>query len=654
MKKLILTLVLIGITIANLQAQEAPAKAAFAAGDYTAAIKLYQAAIATASSSTQEASLSQAMKYAQMCSDLLQRANNAYTKGEYGTAKSLYQRILNYNSFDKYAEQRVEACSKQISIEAYERKLQDDSQKALKNGSVEALKAYIATYPNSEHTPLFKYIVGENDSLLKEEEIVTYIKIGDLFSAAQNKSSAQQWYDKAASLGNAEALYKKALTYDDLTSKQVVSLLALSYAGGYKQALDKFNEYPTDKWQYDELVAKRLYDNLCKYKTDFYALVYVYENREYYSLDKLNLDYYIRNHPFLKDVKRTPYNDNLIYQFAKILEDVKVNPKMVMEVAAMKGNVDAVEWLFNNSFSLTTSEMSAYRCYFNTYNLNYLADYYEAYVKYLKGQDMSLEDWKKMSLVSILDRHEFLLSRSFVTYASDKDCIKNVRMSINRYDSKSWDRNFILEMKRLSYKYYTPTRAKKIVKILSKLPVKNGVYDKTASPTYKFVKLGYCDNRHRYRQQVFKEKLWGGSALTGSNQYNDQIIIDCIRSRFGGELVIKSPGTAMSKEGSTTFHISVIGDRKLGISVSGITGNRISFSNPMLTVTLKNGRFSASREDLRSGRYEYFSGFLELSEKRLEFHVNYETTTCTHFSAMGAIAIPSTSNSSSNKSSRKR
>lgn len=681
MKKLISILALIVATIANLQAQEVPAKAAFVAGDYTAAIKLYQAAIATASSSTQEASLSQAMKNAQVCLDLLQRANNAYNRGEYSKAKSLYQKILNYNSSDKYAEQRVSSCSKQILIAANKRKQQSDCQKALKDGRVDALKTYITSYPNSEQSKLFEYILYKNDSLPNEKEIATYIKIGDLFSVAKNKSSAQLWYDKAASLGNAEALYKKALTYDDLTSQQVRSLLALSYAGGYKEALDKLNEYPKDKWHYDESAAKQLYNNLCKYKTDLYAIVYVYENKEYYNLNKLNLDYYIRYHPFLKDVKGVSYNNNLIYQFAKILEGIKVNPKMVMEVAAMKGNVDAVEWLFNNSVSLTASERLAYKCYLDTYNSNDQADYYEAYVKYLKDQDMTLEDWGNMGQLSIIDRHELLLSRSFDTrYTSDKYCFKSIKLLINRYNSQPWDSNVISEMKRLSYKY-VPKRAKKIVKILSKLSLKEGVYNKTASPTYNFVKLGYCNNRHKYTQQVTKEKLWGDSATTAratsnmkiaqsgansgstkysssssttsaSNQSNDQKIIDCIRSRFGGQLIIKSSGTAISKDGETTFHISVIGDRTLGITVSGETGHAVSFSNRMLALTLKNGNLSASSNDLRSCRYISFFGSLELSEKGLECFVSYTTAAYASFSAIKTFAI--TSKSSSKKSSRKR
>ena len=91
MKRIFLLLAFVITAVSAAQAQKAPAKAAFMAGDYATAMKLYQAALATAGNSSEQADLSVEMRNARICADLLQRANRLYVNGQYKEAKKSYQ-----------------------------------------------------------------------------------------------------------------------------------------------------------------------------------------------------------------------------------------------------------------------------------------------------------------------------------------------------------------------------------------------------------------------------------------------------------------------------------------------------------------------------------------------------------------------------------
>lgn len=115
MKRIILTLIIFVLALFKGTAQEGAAKSALAEGDYQAAIKLYQVAIATCNNESKSADLYNSITNAQKCEELLGQANQAYKKKKYSEAKKLYQSILKYNPSDKFSKKRVSLCSNNTS-----------------------------------------------------------------------------------------------------------------------------------------------------------------------------------------------------------------------------------------------------------------------------------------------------------------------------------------------------------------------------------------------------------------------------------------------------------------------------------------------------------------------------------------------------------
>ena len=115
MKKIILTLIIFVLALFRGTAQENAAKSAMAEGDYQAAIKLYQVAIATCNDESKSADLYNSITTAQKCEELLIQADEAYKKKKYSEAKKLYQSILKYNPSDKFSKKRVSLCSNNTS-----------------------------------------------------------------------------------------------------------------------------------------------------------------------------------------------------------------------------------------------------------------------------------------------------------------------------------------------------------------------------------------------------------------------------------------------------------------------------------------------------------------------------------------------------------
>ena len=115
MKRIILTLIIFVLALFKGTAQEGAAKSALAEGDYQAAIKLYQVAIATCNNENKSADLYNSITNAQKCEELLGQANEAYKKKKYSEAKKLYQSILKYNPSDKFSKKRVSLCSNNTS-----------------------------------------------------------------------------------------------------------------------------------------------------------------------------------------------------------------------------------------------------------------------------------------------------------------------------------------------------------------------------------------------------------------------------------------------------------------------------------------------------------------------------------------------------------
>lgn len=643
MKRIFLLLAFVITAVSAAQAQKAPAKAAFMAGDYATAMKLYQAALATAGNSSEQADLSVEMRNARICADLLQRANRLYVNGQYKEAKKSYQEILSYNGSDKFAAQRVEACNRQINQIAIRQQDKGKFNAALKKGSAEALKAYIASSTNNKNAAIAKDILARYDSAVNEKDNAVYMEYGDLFSAAGNRAVARNWYDRAASFGNAEALYKKAMTYDDLTSDEAVSLFALAYAGGYEKAYVQISNSQEYKKVGPE-VFERLYNGLCKYKTDIQAFVYVFENQIYYNLDSLNLKHHAQNHLTQFNPHNSHYDDNMIYQLGMTLESMNINPQLLMEFAASQGNINAVEWMCNHSTSMSPEESKAYKLYMESISFNeYKKEGFDAYIKYLKGEKLTRHDWWEINLsyyTFALERHEQLLAKSFGY--NNKTGYKYLKNYIKAHKNEVWDSNVIAYITQ-NIAEYSPKYAKKIIKQLSKLNTKSGIYDKKNNATYKLVAAGYYDNQHKYVPQIEKETKWiyrlSGSYTLDSNVITssdlmtrkDHEVMNFIYSH-GGRLVLSGTGTGISKDGSTMIVISAKGNNRIVVSVSGVTGRGVEFTNRPLTLYCNNGSFSAKSAELRYARYSSFSVSMSMNNGSLMCYVSYVTASYARYS----------------------
>lgn len=501
MKRILVVTLFFLYSFSNIFAQEGPAKAAFAAGDYSAAVQLYQVALSTTNEDNQ-ASISKAIEKAKKCINLLKQGDAEYLDRKFESAKSTYLSVLKYNPDDKYAKSRVNLCDNQIIAAANKLKEDAELKEALKDGQMSSLQAFVDKYPQNSKSQLLSAIIKNYDLSLDKKKTSDYILWGDLYFEAGNRISAQLWYDRACTFGSTEALYKKALTYDDITAIEPLSLLVLSSVEGYEPAKDKLIAIKGDN-KYDTEVAKRLYKHLCNYRSSLESYVYLYENRGYYPIDRLELADVAKEHyRNLTTINKMKDDDNLIYHFATIIEKVNMEPKQLYQLAASKGNIDAVRWIYNQEKnSLNAEGRRAYENFLEDFN----NEMYKSYLKYLKGDEMSSRDWSRVGIYDY-DKHEELLSRSFsMNYNYE---VKSFKKFIKRYNDTPWDKDVVDYIKQ-KVAYYSPEYSKRILKIISKLNTSENQYDIAGNPTYKMVKAGYTENPHAYIKSVSRElQLW--------------------------------------------------------------------------------------------------------------------------------------------------
>lgn len=117
---------------------------------------------------------------------------------------------------------------------------------------------------------------------------------------------------------------------------------------------------------------------------------------------------------------------------------------------------------------------------------------------------MSSRDWSRVDIYDY-DKHEELLSRTLSM--SFKYQVKYFKSFLSRNDATTWDKDVVDYIKQ-KVAYYSPEYSKKIIKRISKLKTAENQYDITQNPTYEFIKGGYCDNPHSYKQPIKTEKLW--------------------------------------------------------------------------------------------------------------------------------------------------
>lgn len=159
-----LLLVITSICICNqVLAQESAARRAFAAGDYSSAVQLFQAAIATANDTALVESLTSSMNKARSCATLLQRANSTYKQGAYAEARANCMKLLAINPSDSNARSLSRLCDGQLA-KAAERAADNKLWAEVESSNdISAYKNYLAKYPTGIHAGEARDFVAEED-----------------------------------------------------------------------------------------------------------------------------------------------------------------------------------------------------------------------------------------------------------------------------------------------------------------------------------------------------------------------------------------------------------------------------------------------------------------------------------------------------------
>lgn len=533
MKRLCLILLVIfaNMSVSYSQTSDASriARTAFLQGDYAEAVNWYKSAINLTDNPQEKTLLNQSLLLAQSCAANLKHANILFSRGEYLSAKSAYQKLLNANPSDVYAKQRISLCGQKWR-EASDRHRRDAKYKAtLQKGDAESIKEFLKLYPNDDARNLLTFMLLDGDQiadslmnvalsrkqdtwsdedLIKEFEslfVQSSVSAGDAFFEVGNRDLAKLYYQMAASYGNAESLYKLALCYDDISKPEPRNLLAISAAGNCSAAskeLDKLtSQYP--KLKYDKKVAKRLYDNLSLCRTNIKSALYVYENIDNYAIDKSIIEYHIEcKDGIILELNGMIYGDQLLYQLGLALYKLHKDPMPAMRASAKMGNIAAIKWIADKS-----KDAEYLRCY----KISQIQGAkYRAYIKYLKGQTMTPDDWFEMNLSygMSLNKNEELLSLVKSNALTDKYFFKSLKKLLA--DNECWDAEIVNEL--LAFNYTIASgRVAKLRKILSKVKTRRGMYNKQSSPVYRLAKIGCYDNLHEYRPQITKETLWTGT-----------------------------------------------------------------------------------------------------------------------------------------------
>ena len=157
-----LLLVITSICICNqVLAQESAARRAFAAGDYSSAVQLFQVAIATANDTALVESLTSSMNKARSCATLLQRANSAYKQGAYVEARANCMKLLAINPSDSNARSLSRLCDGQLA-KAAERATDNKLWAEVESSNdISAYKNYLAKYPTGIHAGEARDFVAE-------------------------------------------------------------------------------------------------------------------------------------------------------------------------------------------------------------------------------------------------------------------------------------------------------------------------------------------------------------------------------------------------------------------------------------------------------------------------------------------------------------
>lgn len=520
MKRFILIAVLLVSAVTFSYAQESAAKRAFTAGDYSAAVELYQAAIATSGTNS---ALSSGLEQAKKCASLKKKADAAYSSGSYKTAQQNYQAILKLNPSDSYARGRISKCS-QLQTAARKaaeaKKSQPELDAALTAGTPEALKAFAEKFPKDPHSKMFLdycNILGRKGyTILTPSDVAVCRSMGKILKSP----ACDVAFDMAISYCDVEAMYVKATTKLSQTKSSsdimwMMNLLKLSSLGGYEPAKTAYENYLQKNWResagIDFSKILDILKNCDKQTSKALDALIICENLDFIS-DKSVLKRRIRTFLMSVEAALNTCDDNqLFYAQAELYPSDGLKEKM-LRIAAQKGNRDAILALSSLPGQSKTDKAILNAIYKNDeeYGLGNLG--FKEYVKYLKGGNVGWRaySWLRsttwtyvsdcMQLFGENDperimRHEWLYISCVIfnkMYKYGDVYYNDIVTILKKYDGNTWDRNMI--RKCIDLMPADGKNAKKARKKLNALMTKPNLYDISENPMRAYALNGYFDN----------------------------------------------------------------------------------------------------------------------------------------------------------------
>ena len=525
MKRFLLIAVLLFSAVTFSYAQESAAKRAFTVGDYSAAVELYQAAIATAGTNS---ALSSGLDTAKKCASLKKKADAAYSNGSYRTAQQNYQAILKLNPSDSYVRGRISKCTQlQAAAEAKAaeaKKSQPELDAALAAGTPEALRAFAQKFPKDSHSKMFldySNILGrKGHTILTPSDVEVCRSMGKILKSP----ACDVALDMAISYCDLEAMYVKATTKLEQTKSSsdivwMMNLLKLSSVGGYEPAKAAYENYLKKDWRESAGIDfSKILDILknCDKQTSKALDGLTICNDLGFISDKSVLNRRIRTFLMSVDAVLSTCGDNQLYWAQVDLNSSDGLKKMMLRIAAQKGNKDAILALSLLPGQSKTDKAILNAIYKNEEGYGLGNTGFKEYVKYLKGgipniQGIAYSWLYSTTCTSLSDcmqlfgendperimRHEWLyiscviFNERYGRYGNGfyYDGIVTV---LKKYSDKTWDRDLVrkcINLMPAEGKY-----AKKARKKLNALVTKPYLYDISENPMKAYALNGYFDN----------------------------------------------------------------------------------------------------------------------------------------------------------------
>lgn len=588
MKRFLLIAVLLVSAVTFSYAQESAAKRAFTAGDYSAAVELYQAAIATAGTNS---TLSSGLDSAKKCASLKKKADAAYGSGSYKAAQQSYQAILKLNPSDSYVRGRISKCSQlqaRADAKAAEaKKFHTELDAALSTGTPESLRAFVAKYPEDERSQLllnYCRILENKHKLLTPDDVAVCRSMGKILKSP----ACDIALDMAISYCDLEAMYVKAMAVLSDTKSQtdsrvkMMDLLAMASSGGYEPAKTALAEYRKKNFGTARFSPAVYFAALRDCESNENQAAFVLANLKNYPVidnSALRLRAYMTL-SFEKANLSSISESNLLAAQAVLASNDPLKEKLLRE-AARKGNLDAdLELSKLPSCSASEKEILKKICNGNQ-AMGLTEQGFSEYVKYLKNdifeiEPLQLRSWlqrRKPYLnckpfgfdTETLFRHDYLYAAilAFKKY-SDQSNYNQAVLILDSYKNDAWDKDMVNEY--LVLVSGTDKYSDKLKKKLKALKISSSsrYYSKYFNDMYSYANLGYFDNMHKSSSGTsLQNQPRTYKSYSYSDTYNvgdviaDALVFSTVSKDKKGKMVLKKVFAAGCSSGITS-HLTEI------------------------------------------------------------------------------------------------